>query len=234
MLSGNARNGRFQAGFTLIELLVVIAIISILAAILFPVFATAREKARQSSCASNLKQLGIAFVQYSQDYDETLPTVSDGSVGAGLIGGWNYFSVFGSGVIPVFDPTLGSLYPYVKSRGVYICPDDVTGQVSGDTYAINSCLAPTRNAANLRPGWPLSHFNGYGTSDIALLCEESVNYSSGPSTNDAYYLVGADSLTNRHNNGENISYLDGHCKWINYTTLVSNDVFTAGNGSTCR
>ncbi len=61
-------------GFTLIELLVVIAIISILAAILFPVFATAREKARQTSCASNLKQLGLATVQYVQDFDETYPT----------------------------------------------------------------------------------------------------------------------------------------------------------------
>ncbi|HEY3333481.1 MAG TPA: DUF1559 domain-containing protein [Capsulimonadaceae bacterium] len=59
-----------RSGFTLIELLVVIAIISILAAILFPVFATAREKARQTTCASNLKQLGLAFIQYAQDYDE--------------------------------------------------------------------------------------------------------------------------------------------------------------------
>ena len=62
-----------RRGFTLIELLVVIAIIAILAAILFPVFAKAREKARQSSCQSNLKQLGLAFAQYHQDYDETMP-----------------------------------------------------------------------------------------------------------------------------------------------------------------
>ncbi len=62
-----------RRGFTLIELLVVIAIIAILAAILFPVFAKAREKARQSSCLSNLKQIGLATLQYVQDYDETLP-----------------------------------------------------------------------------------------------------------------------------------------------------------------
>ena len=67
-----------RRGFTLIELLVVIAIIAILAAILFPVFAKAREKARQSSCLSNVKQLGLAMMQYAQDYDERLPMYADG------------------------------------------------------------------------------------------------------------------------------------------------------------
>ncbi len=76
------RNDAFTAGrceaFTLIELLVVIAVIWVLAAILFPVFATAREKARQTMCRSNTKQLGLAFLQYTQDYDEVLPATSDG------------------------------------------------------------------------------------------------------------------------------------------------------------
>src|SRR5678816_1355375 len=74
------RDIRTRKGFTLIELLVVIAIIAILAAILFPVFARAREKGRQASCMSNLKQLGMALVQYSQDYDETHPGVWFGPV----------------------------------------------------------------------------------------------------------------------------------------------------------
>ena len=84
-----------KTAFTLIELLIVIAIIAILATILFPVFATAREKARQTACASNLKQFGIALLQYEQDYDEFVPA------GNGYLAGWG-----------------GQLYPYIKSVGV--------------------------------------------------------------------------------------------------------------------
>jgi prepilin-type N-terminal cleavage/methylation domain-containing protein/prepilin-type processing-associated H-X9-DG protein len=97
-----------RKAFTLIELLVVIAIIAILAAILFPVFATAREKARQTTCSSNLKQLGIAFAQYEQDFDEWNPNGRDGT-GGFFADGW-----------------ASSLYPYVKSRAVFTCPDDTT------------------------------------------------------------------------------------------------------------
>lgn len=91
-------------GFTLIELLVVIAIISILAAILFPVFAAAREKARQTTCASNMKQLGLAFVQYNQDYDETFLSGANSTHDQG----WAY-----------------QVYPYVKATAAYTCPDDL-------------------------------------------------------------------------------------------------------------
>ncbi|HEY3329177.1 MAG TPA: DUF1559 domain-containing protein [Capsulimonadaceae bacterium] len=104
-------------GFTLIELLVVIAIIAILAAILFPVFATAREKARQTACLSNLKQIGLGYTQYEQDYDETVPC-GDNGYGAGT--GWARM-----------------IYPYVKSTQVFLCPNDST---AGDviSYAVNS------------------------------------------------------------------------------------------------
>ena len=109
-----------QFAFTLIELLVVIAIIAILAAILFPVFATAREKARQSSCASNLKQLGIAALQYTQDYDECylqgpFNTVANDYYNYGM--GW-----------------AGELYPSVKSRAVFTCPSDAFQSLTDGAY----------------------------------------------------------------------------------------------------
>lgn len=103
-------------GFTLIELLVVIAIIAILAAILFPVFAQVREKARQTSCASNMKQLGLAVVQYVQDYDE------------------NYAPGFTDwvGTAPTWPVAIS---PYVKTFKVFQCPDDsLSGANSGNTW----------------------------------------------------------------------------------------------------
>ena len=94
-------------GFTLIELLVVIAIIAIIAAILFPVFAKAREKARQTTCLSNMKQIGLALTQYVQDSDEIMP-LTDENLSTGSIS-WR-----------------GLLQPYIKSTGVFACPSDVT------------------------------------------------------------------------------------------------------------
>ncbi len=125
MLSSTAKSRR--SGFTLIELLVVIAIIAILAAILFPVFAKAREKARQTADLSNIKQVGLGFLQYLQDYDELLPHGIFPGSGAYAGVGW-----------------AGEIYPYVKSAGVYHCPDDPNTQsvVAGVTlypvsYALN-------------------------------------------------------------------------------------------------
>jgi len=116
-----------RIAFTLIELLVVIAIIAILAAILFPVFATAREKARQTACASNLKQLALATIQYCQDFDENMPC--GGGVGGPMTGGgWN---------IPY--SWVAQVYPYVKSTAVFTCPSDPnqpwgTGLAGGNYY----------------------------------------------------------------------------------------------------
>ena len=105
-------------GFTLIELLVVIAIIAILAAILFPVFAQAREKARAISCLSNLKQAGTAYAMYTQDYDETTPLQKSNATVANGGGYWFWL-----------------IQPYVKNWNLMLCPDrDLTTTKTGDSY----------------------------------------------------------------------------------------------------
>jgi prepilin-type N-terminal cleavage/methylation domain-containing protein/prepilin-type processing-associated H-X9-DG protein len=139
-------NRSTRKGFTLIELLVVIAIIAILAAILFPVFAKAREKARQSSCENNMKQISLGFVQYVQDYDERFPS--------GVVGS----SVDASGWVD-------EIYPEVQSIGVFKCPDDATSPIApfnDISYGLNS---------NVSGSASLSQF--VATSSTVLLFEVS-------------------------------------------------------------
>ncbi len=112
----NKNRSANRTGFTLIELLVVIAIICILAAILFPVFATAREKARQSACLSNLKQLGLAFAQYEQDFDEYIPRACFQGTG----GSCTTVTAAGSAIDTYHWQD--AIFPYVKSTAAYVCP----------------------------------------------------------------------------------------------------------------
>jgi prepilin-type N-terminal cleavage/methylation domain-containing protein/prepilin-type processing-associated H-X9-DG protein len=107
---------RRRSAFTLIELLVVIAIIAILAAILFPVFARARDKARQATCMSNLKQIGLALMQYAQDYDESHPGVWFGPVSKQP---WSQPSD-----ATTFYKWMDAVFPYVKNEQVFNCPSD--------------------------------------------------------------------------------------------------------------
>jgi prepilin-type N-terminal cleavage/methylation domain-containing protein len=158
MLSSSSRRGPTRA-FTLIELLVVIAIIAILAAILFPVFQKVRENARRTACLSNTKQLGLGFIQYTQDFDEQLPYCFYGAPQ-----GW-----------------AGHLYPYVKSTGVFKCPDDSTNTYvsAGNnpavpvSYAMNQDLTPggAQDAYHQSPSYSLAHFTA--PASIVLLYEVS-------------------------------------------------------------
>ena len=128
---------RAHNGFTLIELLVVIAIIAILAAILFPVFAQAREKARQTSCLSNTKQIGIAFMQYTQDYDEYFPGLFSGNWGASTAR-W-----------------MDNIQPYVKNAQIFNCPSDAD---QNNKYVPNLGLLNLNNT-------PPDRFGSYAASN---------------------------------------------------------------------
>lgn len=126
-----SRSTQSRKGFTLIELLVVIAIISILASILFPVFARARENARRSSCASNLKQIGLGMTMYIQDYDSIMP------------------AAYNNLVVP-YAKWMDMAYPYIKNEWVFNCPSagsatPYTREGYYGNYAINAAymLGPT-------------------------------------------------------------------------------------------
>jgi prepilin-type N-terminal cleavage/methylation domain-containing protein/prepilin-type processing-associated H-X9-DG protein len=143
-ISGTSSQSTYRSGFTLIELLVVIAIIAILAAILFPVFAQARESARKASCLSNSRQIGISLTMYIQDYDETLPSLYQ-----------NYFP-------NVYVDFWNLVQPYVKNVDLFYCPDrSQQGCTTGAPFNTR-CVGYGYN-------WgPLQGFNG-GESEGGLL-----------------------------------------------------------------
>ncbi len=190
----NKRNG-----FTLIELLVVIAIIAILAAILFPVFARAREKARQASCQSNVKQLALSFMMYAQDYDERMP--------------WSSLA-YESTSIKWWD----LIFPYVKNAQVYACPSwDLSGVSGNVSYNYNSNVG-TYNGAG---GVPLADIvypaQTVLTNELNGTCPKQLGSTSlccwamrlWPDA-DIYYWG---EWTLPHNEGCNLSFCDGHVKW---------------------
>ena len=250
-----------KSGFTLIELLVVIAIIAIITAIFFPVFATAREKARQTSCTSNMKQLSLGVFQYAQDYDETLP--------CGTVAMVNGYTNFGVG-------WAGQIYPYLKSIGVYACPNDTTQpttNMSTISYAYNwefvvsptppntgatwQTFATTTLAQLVAPASTVLYYEvlGYNFNTLAPSPIGEANSPSGvgvcnynetsllASTNDAgpcgYSNVGTTATTlrriagARHSGGAVFVMADGHVKWLR-PELVSVGITSAArlvNGS---
>ncbi len=222
-----------RAGFTLIELLVVIAIIAILAAILFPVFAKAREKARQTTCLSNQKQIGLAFIQYMSDSDGFVPNMCgdkcQDAAGNQYTGVWMYEAHNGNNPGPntpgAFDPARGSIYPYVKSAAVFLCPDDALNRnvtyagavYSGDSYAINGCLGVGTLSATVNIAAGKSEVVFDSPSAIMLIGEEDASGQPAPtagSTDDSYQLFNGNPFSYRHSGGSNIEFLDGHAKWV--------------------
>jgi prepilin-type N-terminal cleavage/methylation domain-containing protein/prepilin-type processing-associated H-X9-DG protein len=229
---------RRSQGFTLIELLVVIAIIAILAAILFPVFGRARENARRASCQSNMKQIGLAFLQYTQDYDEKLPLVGDGRGGGTgtanvfKTGTWNPYDDFDS-TDTRFSMGTGTLQPYLKSAQIWVCPSDTEGARSGLSYASNACAYDTSGSATVdgrRPGKSLAAFDE--TSRWLLLAEEAqVGQTATSSTDDGYLsLEAANDLSVRHLGGSNAAFLDGHVKFYRPERIRADGFQVGGAG----
>ena len=138
-------------GFTLIELLVVIAIIAILAAILFPVFARARENARRSSCQSNLKQIGLGMYQYSQDFDEKFVSNCYGPSSSGQYQSGNY----GGGLNYKW---MDAMQPYVKSTQLFTCPSDTEQDVANLTFS------PQYIPADKLVGSSYQNYGSYGVN----------------------------------------------------------------------
>lgn len=130
-----------HSGFTLIELLVVIAIISILAAIMFPVFSSVREKGRQSQCLSNLRQLGIAMQCYLDDYEKYPGAGAASSTGGDWVPG---------NALPI-DLGSGALYPYVRTDGVFVCLSDSDRTTAGLSYRMNEQIAWEPDCSPAKP-----------------------------------------------------------------------------------
>ncbi len=204
-----------KSGFTLIELLVVIAIIAILAAILFPVFARARENARKSTCQSNLKQLGLAAMQYAQDYDEVMVKCYESfSTGGGYTYNtrWYYQSTSNPGM----------LYPYIKNDKVFKCPTDgayganrtiiISSTTSGmpmasiqkpaETILFGDALGPGGNyLTGMNTG---TSFNG---GMIAPLTAANITSYTNPSG-----CNGRGLMAQRHTEMAVLAFADGHVK----------------------
>jgi prepilin-type N-terminal cleavage/methylation domain-containing protein/prepilin-type processing-associated H-X9-DG protein len=197
-----------RTGFTLIELLVVIAIIALLAAILFPVFARARENARKSSCLNNLKQLAVGFMQYTQDFDEFLPHAGGYSAPVDS-GQWVVTpSPVGTACSTTAPcrPELGSIYSYVKNMQVYICPSDSNGRTRRLSYSMNSLCA----------GGSPTYF-GKSLAEATRPAQTIFLVDEGLTLNDGYFVYGSasDIPSFIHLDGANNAYLDGHVKWKN-------------------
>lgn len=202
-------NGESQVNraFTLIELLVVIAIIGILAALLFPVFAAAKQAAKTSTSISNIRQLGTATFLYAGDADEVLPMLTEGQLGAAQIGGYTFNLEFGNRGSGRFDPSRGSLFPYVKSTGIFLSSLDPTAVNSGQSFAMNGCLAEFPPIPGLMRTRPVTTVEK--PAEQFLYGEESTGTEG---TNDGFFHPLVDTFATWHGGKTALVFVDGHAK----------------------
>jgi len=220
-------------GFTLIELLVVVAIISLLAAILFPVFARARENARRASCMSNLKQMGLAVMQYAQDNDEHYPS---NSMSSGVTPPDGRYWTGGS--TTWYWPQI--IYPYSKSVQLFYCPSSPDGSATNPAYhnygANVSVLntpsdgtLPLSLAAVVAPAttYMLMDSGSFRLTSTWVLGLSSTNYylpgsgASGSVCTSSNAISQSDCETGRHFGGVNMAFADGHVKWLKSSVVVT-------------
>ena len=234
-----AANGASREGFTLLELLVVVAIISLLAAILFPVFSRVRENARRTTCESNLKQIGLGLIQYVQDYDEHLPLLvtNDTSV--------ERTEDFNNPASPA--NALRDIEPYTKNSQIFQCPSatvlppgstnpNAPTTFSSTNYMGNGLLF-TVTATNLCVGRSVAVIPD--TSQIVFLHEfmncsdafqfrplswKALNFGYANAYSYWHYWDGTrEEYDNVHFQGGNILFCDGHVKWRGYESLRSSE-----------
>lgn len=209
-----------RKAFTLIELLVVITIISILAAILFPVFARARENARRASCMSNLKQIGLGILQYTQDYDEKYPLwVADTN-------GNNYRDGTEQGWAMLIQP-------YVKSTQIFQCPSESTdaplngvdnlsfSDYMSNLYYIN---VSTGMVGLIAPAQTVLASDFYPYDSSSTYGAVFGQYAPTPDTGQADYY-------HRHLGGDNYLFTDGHVKWLKPEKVLAQPAVACGSGN---
>jgi prepilin-type N-terminal cleavage/methylation domain-containing protein/prepilin-type processing-associated H-X9-DG protein len=237
----NTMTGSSRRAFTLIELLVVIAIIAILAAILFPVFAQAREKARQTSCLSNQKQMGTGMMMYAQDYDEQFMLTVPGNVRASFTTPADRTATTPDGLARRQSYWSNSIQPYLKNWDINLCsscPDDpaifgVSRQQANGvslTYTFNGYLHAWPMAGSPAPAIVIAFTSGMGKRSMPgfgnvfpIPTTDGCTFAppagsdwrfDRTQTDQCGYSFNFDRTWWIHGQGENYTYLDGHVKWV--------------------